>query len=236
MIGEMHCHTNLSKPRWFHRTVPDPFKLVDHAIEIGLTFLAITDHDTQEAFELVNEYALSKGLVLIPAVEITTHPTPVLRRRAHVLAYGVLNNVKSRLSVRETLDAIHAQNGLAVVAHPFCSKFAKVLYIGHQAGDYDFDGVEIFNSAELQEDNIKAKALSTILGLPGYCGSDAHTIKNVGNARLSVHIKPTTKWQDIVEALRDGKFSIANEGYNSSSYKDKAKDFVFRKWPLPILP
>jgi predicted metal-dependent phosphoesterase TrpH len=236
MVGEMHCHTNLSKPRWFHRMVPTPIQLIDHAVSIGLDFVAITDHDTQEAFSLVNEYALSKGIVVIPAVEITTHPTPVLRRRAHILAYGVTDLVKSRMTVKETLEAVHAQGGIAVVAHPFCSKFAKVLYIGHQAGDYDFDGVEVFNSAELEGDNIKAKALATILGLPGYCGSDAHKLKNLGYARLSVHLKSTTKWQDLIAAMKEGKFSIARDAYAPLSYAEKAKEFMHRKWPLPILP
>ncbi len=236
MIGEMHCHTNLSLPKWFHRTVPTPFALIDRAVEVGLDFVAITDHDTQDAFEIVNEYAKSKGIVLIPAVEVTTNPTPVLRRRAHILAYGVVKKIISRVSVKETIEAIHSQGGIAVVAHPFCSKFAKVLYIGHQAGDYNFDGVEIFNSAEFADDNVRAKALTTILGLPGYCGSDAHSLKNIGNARLHVHINKTDKWEDIVDAFRTKNFSIGAEKYNSITYGDKAKDFFFRKWPLPITP
>lgn len=236
MVGEIHCHTNLSYPRWFHRHVPTPKELVDYALKLKLDFVAITDHDCNEAFGVIQEYALKKGLVVIPASEITTDPTHILRRRAHILAYGITEDIPSRLSVSETIERIHSQNGLAVVAHPFCTKYAKVLYIGHQAGDYDFDGVEVFNSDEVPADNIRAKALATVLSLPGYAGSDAHSLQHLGSSLIKVNIPKTKDWRKIVDALRERNFEIVKESYLSLSWKGKLKYFILRRWPLPILP
>jgi predicted metal-dependent phosphoesterase TrpH len=214
MIGEIHCHTRFSKPKLFHRNLPTPFELVDHAVELGLDFMAITDHDSQAAFAIVEEYALHKGLVLIPGAEVTTRSRRFSRKRIHILAYGVVEPVPSRRSIEETIANIHQQGGLAVIAHPFCSRFGKVLFLGHQAGDYAFDGVEIFNSDEEPLDNMRAKALSLVLDLPGYGGSDAHLLHNVGNTRIEVPIERTERWQDIVAAMREGKHQIVGQVYN----------------------
>ncbi|MDQ3098923.1 MAG: PHP domain-containing protein [bacterium] len=215
MIGEMHCHTRLSRARWVHRELPTPFELIDYAANAKLDFLAITDHDSQEAYELAKSYARQKGIVLVPSVEVTTRSNRLSRRRTHILAYGVENRIPSRMSVKETIAAIHAAGGIAVVAHPFCSRYGKVLYIGHQVGDYAFDAVEVFNSDELPLDNMRAQALALVLDLPGIGGSDAHTLINIGNTCVSVDIPKTDDWRVIVQAIRDRKHTITGKVYNS---------------------
>ncbi len=215
MIGEMHCHTRLSRVKWVHRDLPTPFELIDHAVSIGLDFIAITDHDSQEAYGVVKEYAQEKGIVLIPGVEITTRSNRLSRRRTHILAYGVEERIPSRRSVKETIAAIHAAGGIAVVAHPFCSRYGKVLYIGHQVGDYAFDAVEVFNSDELPLDNMRAQALALVLDLPGIGGSDAHTLNNIGNTCVSVDLPKTGDWREILKAIQERRHTIVNKQYNS---------------------
>jgi predicted metal-dependent phosphoesterase TrpH len=197
--------------------LPSPFKLVDHAVAVGLQFIAITDHDSQESFEVVQEYALSKGLVVVPSVEITTRSRRLSRKRIHILAYGVTDKIRSRKSIKDTIAAIHEQGGLAVIAHPFCSRFGKVLYLGHQTGDYRFDGVEVFNSDEEPIDNMRARALALVLDLPEFGGSDAHVLHNIGNTRVEVPIAHTTRWQDIIHEMRQGNIKIITHEYNHSS-------------------
>lgn len=222
MIGEMHCHTRLSCAKWVHRDLATPFELIDRAFSIGLDFIAITDHDSQEAFPLVEDYAKEKGIVVIPSVEITTRSNRLSRRRTHILAYGVEKKVPSRRSVKETIVSIHEQGGLAVVAHPFCSRYGKVLYIGHQVGDYAFDAVEVFNSDELPLDNMRAQALALVLNLPGIGGSDAHTLNNVGNTCVSVDIPKTDDWRVILQAIKDRKHTIVGKRYNSVKERQSA--------------
>ncbi len=214
MVGEMHCHTRLSRAKWVHRELPTPFELIDHALAAGLDFIAITDHDSQEAYPMVAAYAKEKGIVLIPSVEVTTRSNRLSRRRTHILAYGVEKKIPSRRSVKETIAAIHAQGGIAAVAHPFCSRYGKVLYIGHQVGDYSFDAVEVFNSDELPLDNMRAQALALVLDLPGIGGSDAHCLENIGNTCVSVDIPKTDDWRDILQAIKERKHSVVNKQYN----------------------
>ena len=65
----------------------DPFGVVDMAASHGVEILAITDHDTVAAYtpELL-EYAKSKGILLIPGVEISAHDH---RGGFHVLGYNI---------------------------------------------------------------------------------------------------------------------------------------------------
>lgn len=230
MVGELHCHTNLSAPKWIHRALPSPEEVVDRAVSVGLDFLVITDHDSFEAFEVVESYARQKGLVLIPGAEVTTRPSIVLRRRCHILAVGVSEGVESYIPIEDTLKQIKKQNGIAIAAHPFCSQFAKTLYIGHQVGDYAFDGIEVFNSSEISEDNRKSAALATVLGLPGFAGSDAHSLGNIGRARVEVHIEHTKDWRNIVRGLRENKFEIVAREYATRGFKQFFFGHLFRTY------
>ncbi len=233
MIGEIHCHTCLSRAKWVHRDLPTPFELVDHAVSLGHSFLSITDHDSQEAYPLVKEYAKQKGLLLIPGVEVTTRSNRLSRRRTHILAYGVEKKIPSRKSVKETIAAIHAEGGIAVVAHPFCSRYGKVLYIGHQVGDYSFDAVEVFNSDELPLDNMRAQALALVLDLPGTGGSDAHALSNVGNTCLSFDIPVTDDWRVLIQAIKDRKHTIVGKQYNSLKERQSTVK-LFKSTFIPI--
>lgn len=210
MIGEIHCHTNLSLPHWAHRNLASPKELVDHALHIGLDFLAITDHDTQAAFPEIQDYALNHGLVLIPSVEITTKVSRISSKRPHILAYGVPDKVHSRQTLPDTIAEIHAQGGIAVAAHPFGVKFSKLTYMGAELiRANDFDGVEVHNSYEDERVNRQAYTIATEKKCLMFAGSDAHSLDHIGLSRIVLDIPRTTAWQDLLQAMKDGKYSIA---------------------------
>jgi len=212
MIGEIHCHTNLSLPHWAHRNLATPKELVDRAISIGLDFVAITDHDTQTAFSEINVYALQNGLVLIPSVEITVKASRLPNKRPHVLAYGVPEKIHSRLPIDETIDLIHVQGGLAVAAHPYGVKFSKVTFMGTDLiMNNNFDGIEVFNSYEDELANRRAYTVAVEKKSLMFGGSDAHSIDHLGLTKIIVDIPKTKNWQDILEAIRVGKFSISTK-------------------------
>jgi predicted metal-dependent phosphoesterase TrpH len=229
MVGEMHCHTFLSLPRWAHAKLPSPHELVDYAISIGLDFVAITDHDSQEAFGVVHAYAKERGLVVIPAIEVSTKSSRILRRRSHVLAYGVTEQITSHMTLEETVARVHAGGGFAVAAHPYCISYARALYIGDKAKKVDFDGVEVFNSFETETANAKSLKLATDMKVLGLCGSDAHNLASLGLSRVKVHIPKTDNWREIVHALRKGQFELHQKSYGeraSSSFTAMRKSLV----------
>lgn len=223
MVGEMHCHTNLSYPKWLHRNLPTPQELVDYAVSLGLDFIAITDHDIQLAFTQIADYALSKGLVVIPAVEISAKSSKLPHKRPHILAYGVPEKVPSRKSIVHTIDLIHEQGGIAVAAHPYSRSYSKSIYLGDVAKNFQFDGVEVFNSSEGLVENARALHLAEEMHALHFAGSDAHSLDNIGHARISIDIPRTDKWEDLVAALKGRNFHICA---SDSNYKSGSKGRV----------
>lgn len=75
---DLHSHTDRSDG------TDAPEALIELALANGLKTLAITDHDTFAAHDLLNGYAASRGLQLITGVEISTKAR---NRSVHLLAY-----------------------------------------------------------------------------------------------------------------------------------------------------
>lgn len=63
---DLHSHTNRSDGSM------SPSELVDRAIEKGLSYIAITDHDTVAGLDEAIAYAEDKPITVIPGVELST--------------------------------------------------------------------------------------------------------------------------------------------------------------------
>lgn len=82
---DLHIHTNCSDGTL------TPKEVIDEALKNNVKILAIADHDTIDAYtsDLFN-YASSKGIQIIPAVEISTKYNKV---GIHILGYNIdINN------------------------------------------------------------------------------------------------------------------------------------------------
>lgn len=86
--------------------------ILEHAADIGLDAVVITDHDaigeSLRAAELAPEY----GLIGIPGVEVST-------AHGHLLAVGVESMPPRRQPFDRTVRWIHEHGGVAIVPHPF---------------------------------------------------------------------------------------------------------------------
>ena len=67
MIGDMHCHTTMSDGS------TSPEMLVQFAVDAGLDFIAVTDHDTMAGAQVAVNIGKRKGLKVIPGVEVSTY-------------------------------------------------------------------------------------------------------------------------------------------------------------------
>lgn len=65
MTADLHAHSTASDGS------DPPERVVELALEAGLTYLALTDHDTQEGVPAAVEAASGTGLELIPGVELS---------------------------------------------------------------------------------------------------------------------------------------------------------------------
>ncbi|QKG91379.1 CehA/McbA family metallohydrolase [Halorubrum salinarum] len=91
----------------------EPVELIlEHAAEIGLDAVVITDHDvireSKRAAEIAHEY----GLIGIPGVEVST-------AHGHLLAVGVDRMPPRGRPYAETVRWVRDRGGVAIVPHPF---------------------------------------------------------------------------------------------------------------------
>jgi hypothetical protein len=79
--------------------------------------IAITNHNHNLALRIGQRLGLvAEYPIVIPGQEVTT-------RSFHMVAVGVTAMIDSGLSAREALDAIHAQGGVGIAAHPFAASW-----------------------------------------------------------------------------------------------------------------
>jgi hypothetical protein len=81
---DLHTHTTASDGTY------SPEALVRAAVKLGLTALAVTDHETFAGFEAAKPYARSLGLELVRGIELNTYVNVAgtgRRKNLHLLAY-----------------------------------------------------------------------------------------------------------------------------------------------------
>ena len=91
----------------------EPVELIlEHAADIGLDAVVITDHDTMGESRRAAALAPEYGLIGIPGVEVST-------ANGHLLAIGVDRMPPRRESYTDTVAWIREHGGVAIVPHPF---------------------------------------------------------------------------------------------------------------------
>lgn len=96
MIGDMHCHTTMSDGS------TSPEMLVQYAIDAGLDFIAVTDHDTMAGTQAAVNLGKRKGLKVIPGVEVSTYDSKT-GRNVHLLCYMPKKTEKLEKMINNTL-------------------------------------------------------------------------------------------------------------------------------------
>lgn len=191
-----HCHTHCSDGSLA------PLELADQALELGLEHLAVTDHHSLRAYRPIAEHfaRLAQEGEATPTlwrgVEISCLLQGCL---VHVLALGFgaehpsldpyllgTSVVGPALRAEAVLEAIHAADGLAVLAHParYRLPFARLIEAAAALG---FDGAEAWYDYDLQErwqpTPLVCEAIAGDLqarGLLLSCGTDTHGLSLQG--------------------------------------------------------
>lgn len=92
-----------------------PKELVDAAVGAKLDLIAVTDHDTMRCVAETVERGGEAGLEVVPGIEITT----AAPASTHVMGWYVQEQVRSGMSLLDTVRALHEQDALVVIPHPF---------------------------------------------------------------------------------------------------------------------
>jgi hypothetical protein len=106
LAGDLHSHTVHSDGKL---TVPE---LAVLAVERGLDFLAVTDHNTVSHHAELAAASRRYGITLLPGQEVTTDG-------GHANALGDVGWIDFRREPDDWLDATEAAGGLLSVNHPY---------------------------------------------------------------------------------------------------------------------
>jgi predicted metal-dependent phosphoesterase TrpH len=170
-------------------------RIVGRCIEKGINCIAIADHGTAEGALKLQETA---PFTIIVAEEILTP-------HGEIMGMFLKETIPSGLSVAETISRIRAQGGLVNIPHPFDIFRQSALrnHIIEEIAD-QIDIIEVFNARSLPpQQSAKARAFAKKHGIVQGAGSDAHTLREIGNAYIEM---PEFKGRDdFLEALVRGK-------------------------------
>ncbi len=139
-VAEPHSHTLASDG------MVTAVELVRAAAAIGLSVIAITDHDTLSPLEEAIEVGAGLGVDVVRGEEVTCSFPPGI----HVVALFIERPIRMHLSVEDTVDAIHDEGGLAVVAHPFMPTWFASITAGRLRRLLEtraIDGIEVRHTA-----------------------------------------------------------------------------------------
>ncbi|MBN2243682.1 MAG: PHP domain-containing protein [Acidobacteria bacterium] len=109
--AEMHAHCNMD-PRDHRVCRFTPEQLIQKAAGLGYEVLSFTCHDRDIWTENLAQYARSRGITLIPGMEVTVEKT------RHVLVYNSGEDPRN-LDTLEKIRARADERTLVVAPHPF---------------------------------------------------------------------------------------------------------------------
>ncbi len=185
---DFHAHTKFS---WDGFSQPE--EVVDEAIKKGIDCICITDHGEIEGATQAMKYGFDKNILVVPGIEIFS-------RFGDILGINIKKIVPSGLSVKDTVEEIHKQGGIAIIPHPFNWPVGNF-----KGGEKDFllaDAVEIFNASALGFTNKKAENLSKKMNLCFTAGSDAHRAKFVGRGYLEIP-KDISSEKELIQEVKN---------------------------------
>jgi predicted metal-dependent phosphoesterase TrpH len=191
MKYDFHTHSKYSADGYV-----DPKNLVKAAAKVGLSGIAVTDHNTIKGGLEAKKYQTNQIEIIVGS--------EILTEKGEVIGIFLTEEIHSQNFV-DVCEEIKAQNGIVVLPHPFDSVRSTSVHPGHDEVKY-IENVEVFNSRcvrgaynNLAMEYAKKNKLNII------AGSDAHFENEVGNAGIE------TESNNIREAIMSGDLTIFGE-------------------------
>jgi hypothetical protein len=171
---DLHLHTD-----WSHDCSIPTEDLLDHAEEIGLGGIAVTDHNVfGGALEAV-ELARGRDLVVIPGEEVKTD------HQGEVIGLFLEEEIPRGMSFADTIAAIREQGGLVYLPHPFDRLHAIPDPATLHRHLPEIDVFEVYNARLLRDSfNDEALRFARKYRLLQAAGSDAHVLQGVGTGAV----------------------------------------------------
>jgi predicted metal-dependent phosphoesterase TrpH len=185
---DMHVHTSGS-----FDCLSDPRAVVERAIARGIDRICVTDH---------NEIAAAVQLQHAHPDRVIVGEEIKTAERVDIIGLFLSERIPKGTPARETCERIRAQGGIVYVPHPFA--------VGKGGGGSVLDSIEDmidafegFN-ARIHDPVLNERAVvwARERGIPIGAGSDAHTLRELGQAW--VEMPGFDGAADFTAALRNG--------------------------------
>ncbi|MCJ7829214.1 MAG: PHP domain-containing protein [Dehalococcoidia bacterium] len=190
--ADLHIHTEYSMDCTMSLE-----QIIARCLEVGINCLGIADHNTIAGAKKMKEIA---PFSIIVGEEILTLD-------GEVIGFFLSHEIPSKLSTKETVAQIKAQNGLVCIPHPY-DRLRMSVFRDQVFDDImnDIDIIEAFNARSLSAgSSTRSRQLARKYGKAASAGSDAHTLPEIGNAY--VEMPDFNGKEEFLASLGKGKIS-----------------------------
>lgn len=191
IAGDFHVHSFPST--W---STLSPIDTVFEARHRGLDVIAMTPHESVWAATLGARFTeIIGGPIVIVGEEITAP-------RYHLIGVGLSEAIPYGVPLGDAIAAVHAQGGVAIIAHPY-----RMDWLAADAPELRaLDGAEVVRGEALVDDEAAGR-LHAFFGRGSFTAigsSDFHGLGQIGFARTWVFARERTA-QGVIDALREGR-------------------------------
>ncbi len=195
---DLHIHTNCSDGEL------TPIEVVDKAVCNGVSVISIADHDTVDAYsDELFQYANSKGIKIIPAVEISTKTK---KCGIHVLGYNFDLQNKTFLDKLKSLRNVRHDYLYGVA-----TKLEELGYVVHTS---ELDKIEAVTKAHISLDVVSnPDNKEKLLEVFGHIPEKGEFIETIMNEGCPAYVKKNTVTpREAAELIRlaGGKVVLAH--------------------------
>jgi predicted metal-dependent phosphoesterase TrpH len=192
-----------------------------------LDVIAITDHDRLSGSLWAYEHQDRYPFEIVPGMEVSS-------RGGHILALWVTKPIAPDLSVQETIAAIHEQNGIAVLAHPFHIHMTFVarhapgyLFNSQKLLNWGLDALEVHNAGVLTPgSNRVARRVGKRMHITVLGNSDAHTLGAIGSGST---LFPGRTAADLRAAIMNQQTIAQGTSWRAREYLTFIRDLIERR-------
>ena len=173
-IIDLHIHTNISDGKF------SPTEIIDEAARKGINTIAIADHDTIDAYtEELFEYAKSKNIEIITAVEISTK---IDRCGIHVLGYNIdVNDQKFRQ------ELYNLRNNRHIYLHDVAEKLRE---LGYKINEEKLDKIDAVTKAHIAQNIVdNPENTNLLISTFGYIPKRGEYIETIMNEGCPAYVK-----------------------------------------------
>lgn len=191
--AQLHIHA-MGDPEDFYLRY-SPKQVIDKAVKLNFDVLAFTFHNCSYFPKDLIEYAKTKGILLIPGIEVTVGSSHIL-----ILGQEKIPKIKKITDLKK-ID----KDSLIIAPHPF---YPKSLF--YSLNEKLIENIDLFHGIELsyyytKNINYNKKAIATakkynktIIGT-----SDLHNITFMNKTYVLIDSKKNKK--DIINAIKNNK-------------------------------